>query len=139
MLHLMKPALTIAAIVAPITLTGCGGGSDTTITSTTSITSTVTMPPAASTTLLQEGVDFDVCPDRISAIGSLVTSCEFAYKVRQAYLNTGSDAVYVESPVTKQSYTMYCTRGFTADFKNGDKREAVVCDERDDAVVIVIL
>ncbi len=138
MSHLMKSALIISAVMAPLTLTGCGGGSDTTVTSTKTVISTVTAPPA-SATLLREGLDFEVCPDGISAVGSLVTTCEFAYEVRQAYLHTGSDAVYVQSPVTKKFYTMYCSKGYTADFESGNSRDAVVCDERDDAVVIVLL
>lgn len=139
MSHLTKLALVISGVTVTLTLAGCGGGVNTVITSTTTVTSIVTTQPPASTTLLKEGLDFKMCPDGKSAIGSLVTSCEFALEVRQAYLKTGSDAVYVKSPVTREYYTMYCSKGYTADFKSGRNREVVVCDERDDAVVIVIL
>jgi hypothetical protein len=39
------------------------------------------------------------------------TSCSFAENVRHAYRQTGSGVVDVFSPVTGQTYRMYCTAG----------------------------
>jgi hypothetical protein len=41
------------------------------------------------------------------------TSCAFAENVRAAYNRSGSSVLYVESPVTGQTYRMYCTGGAT--------------------------
>lgn len=137
MSHLMKSALVISAVMTPFALSGCSGDSDATA---TTITSTVTVPAPASTTLLREGLDFKICSDGISAIGSLVTSCEFATEVRQAYLDTRDNNLSVMSPVMHAFYPMHCTTGYTV-----NSRDAVKCVEQggwdgsDDAIVIVLL
>ena len=41
------------------------------------------------------------------------TSCPFAEEVRAAYNRSGSSVLDVESPVTGQTYRMYCTGGAT--------------------------
>lgn len=142
MSYLPKSALIISAIAGMLTLVGCGSDSDTVVTSTKTETSTATVtaqPPAASLHLKEE-LDFKVCPDGISAIGSLVTSCEFAAEVRQAYLDTRSENLSVKSPVMHAFYPMRCTTGYIV-----NSRDAVRCveqdgwDGNDDAIVIVLL
>lgn len=50
-----------------------------------------------------------------SAVGSSVTSCQFAQSVRQAYLadgnSGGSATIWAYSPVTGRGYTMSCSGG----------------------------
>jgi hypothetical protein len=59
-----------------------------------------------------------------SAVGSNVTSCEFASAVRSSYLSAGGDGgskvVRAYSPVTGRSYTMSCSGGSVVTCTGGD-------------------
>lgn len=142
MSYLSKSAPVIASLMAGmVILSGCGGSDNTTtVTKTTTETATVTAPPTTSPKVLHKDIDFEFCRDRISAIGSPVTSCEFAAEVRQAYLDTRSNDLSVKSPVMHAFYPMHCATGYIV-----GSRDAVRCVEQggwdgsDDAVVIVIL
>ena len=94
-------------------------------------TVTVTASPSNAKTL-QEGRDFTVCNNQVAAVQGTVTTCEFAYEVRQDYLASGKGTVTVrtKSPATGFNYTMRCSEGFTAEFKNGNRRKAAFCEER---------
>lgn len=143
MSHLTKTALVISAAAVAFTLTGCGGDSNSVTTSTKTVTSTITTQSPTPAKPLKEGLIpgggiFVLCDDGASGVGTDITSCPFAKEVRQAFLVTHSDAVHVKSPVTKEYYWMYCSAGFIAELRNGERRDAAVCDEKDDALVIVL-
>lgn len=64
----------------------------------------VAPPPAAT----NEREDFTICPSGLSGVASDDTSCAFADSVRSAWYSNPGRTVMAYSPVTHQSYAMYC-------------------------------
>lgn len=75
------------------------------------------------------------------AVASQVTSCEFAQNVARAYPYTvmayGVVLNGVYSPVTGQSYRMYCSPG-VATYSDGYSVNAEICEGGNDARVVVL-
>ncbi len=135
-------ATVITCIAAATTLTGCGGESGATSSTTVTKTSTTTVTAQNSLSILREGNEprdetvFVTCDGR-SARATELTSCPFSQEMGRIY--DGANLAYpqVYSPQTHGHYNMQCVTGFTAVFKDGSKRNAVRCTGGNYAAVIV--
>lgn len=65
-------------------------------------------PPAAQLPGAGPIENFTVCPSGLSGVASDETSCAFADNVHSSWYSSPDSAVMVYSPVTHQSYLMYC-------------------------------
>jgi hypothetical protein len=65
------------------------------------------------------------------------TSCEFADNVRRAWLDQPGNPVVAYSPVTDQTYRMFCVGNKIVNFTDGHSADAVQCVGGNDAEVVV--
>ena len=81
---------------------------------------------------------FLTCPSgRDGVIAGTATSCAFADDVRSAWFGQPGNPVIAYSPVTDQSYRMFCVGKTTVTFDDGHMADAVQCVGGNDAEVVV--
>jgi hypothetical protein len=94
---------------------------------------TLLLPPPA-----HADEDFTTCPSgRDGIVAGTPTTCEFADNVRRAWLGQPSNPVVAYSPVTGQTYNMFCVGNKTVNFTDGHSADAVQCAGGNDAEVVV--
>ena len=94
---------------------------------------TLVLPPPA-----HADRDFTMCPSgRDGVIEGTPTSCEFADNVRIAWLDQPGNPVVAYSPVTGQTYRMFCVGNTNVTFTDGHRADAVECTGGNDADVVV--
>jgi hypothetical protein len=82
--------------------------------------------------------DFTTCPSgRDGVIDGTATTCAFADHVRSAWLGQPGNPVVAYSPVTDQTYRMFCIGNQTVTFTDGHIADAVQCVGGNDAEVVV--
>jgi uncharacterized membrane protein len=82
--------------------------------------------------------DFITCPSgRDGVVAGTATSCAFADDVRTAWLGQPGNPVIAYSPVTDQTYRMFCVGNKTVIFTDGHSADAVECVGGNDAEVVV--
>jgi hypothetical protein len=81
---------------------------------------------------------FVICASgRDGVVAGTATSCAFADNVRYAWLNQPGNPVVAYSPVTDQTYRMFCVGNTTVNFTDGHSSDAVQCVGGNDAEVVV--
>ena len=153
MSHLMKALLLSSIVVLPL-VTGCGDDSQTQATAThTVIVSTVTVTPPATTVQMQAtgtvlyesgnglaGNGYFVVCNGNSARATQDTSCQFSEEMQRRYSATPvSHFNDVYSPVMQREYPMNCSSGFVAQFRNGQRVDAIHCIGGDDDTAEVVI
>lgn len=92
----------------------------------------VLLPPAHADVL------FVTCPSgRDGVVAGTPTTCAFADNVRRAWFGQPGNPVIAYSPVTDQSYRMFCIGNITVTFTDGHMADAVHCVGGNDAEVVV--
>ena len=82
--------------------------------------------------------DFMECPSgRDGVIAGTPTTCAFADDVRSAWFGQPGNPVIAYSPVTDQTYRMFCIGNQTVTFTDGHIADAVQCVGGNDAEVVV--
>lgn len=98
-------------------------------------TRTVTLPaPPNPPSAPSPFEDFKLCPSGLSGAASADTSCAFADSVREAWYSSPGSIVTAYSPVTHQSYRMFCAPAVTDVW-----REAKRCTGRNAQGTILIV
>jgi hypothetical protein len=81
---------------------------------------------------------FMSCPSgRDGVIAGTPTTCAFADDVRSAWFGQPGNPVIAYSPVTDQTYRMFCIGNQTVTFTDGHIADAVQCVGGNDAEVVV--
>jgi hypothetical protein len=81
---------------------------------------------------------FMTCPSgRAGVIVGTPTTCAFADNVRIAWFGQSGNPVIAYSPVTDQTYSMFCVGHTTVTFTDGHMADAVQCVGGNDAEVVV--
>jgi hypothetical protein len=81
---------------------------------------------------------FLTCPSgRDGVIAGTPTTCSFADDVRLAWFGQPGNPVIAYSPVTDQTYKMFCVGHTTVTFTDGHSADAVQCAGGNDAEVVV--
>jgi hypothetical protein len=92
----------------------------------------VTPPPARA-----DG-DFLTCPSgRDGVVEGTATTCAFADNVRRAWFDQPGNPVLAYSPVTDQTYRMFCVGNTNINFTDGHSADGVQCVGGNDAEVVV--
>ncbi|MCZ4653925.1 protein kinase [Gordonia amicalis] len=119
LLGLIAVVLVGIAVVVGVLLAGSGGDSSEQAADPTTPTITETVAPPPTVENAPQGPRAPAAPppgsapcDATVGVGTSVTSCPFAFAVRDAYFSAGQDrsprVVTAASPVTGQSYAMSC-------------------------------
>jgi hypothetical protein len=94
---------------------------------------TLVVPPLARA----DGV-FAMCPSgRAGTVVGTPTTCAFADNVRLAWFDQPGNPVVAYSPVTDQTYRMFCVGNTTVYFTDGHSADAVECVGGNNAEVVV--
>jgi hypothetical protein len=81
---------------------------------------------------------FTTCPSgRDGVIDGTATTCAFADDVRLAWFGQPGNPVVAYSPVTDQTYRMFCVGHTTVTFTDGHSADGVQCVGGNDAEVVV--
>src|SRR4051794_330931 len=81
---------------------------------------------------------FMICPSgRAGVVAGTPTTCAFADNVRIAWFSQPGNPVIAYSPVTNQTYRMFCVGRTTVTFTDGHMADAVHCAGGNNAEVVV--
>jgi hypothetical protein len=81
---------------------------------------------------------FMICPSgRAGVVAGTPTTCAFADNVRIAWFGQPGNPVIAYSPVTDQTYRMFCVGHTTVTFTDGHMADAVHCAGGNNAEVVV--